>query len=516
MTRSGVVVRLAVLALLVAAPALLDTYNTFLLTEILIFGLFAASLDLLIGYSGLPSLGHGGYYGVGAYAAGLLALHATTNAFAQIGGRDRRGGGRGARDGRLRRALPRRLLRDADARVRAAALGARAQLDVADGRLERDLRDRGRRRSRAARSCSRRPTTSTGTSSASSSSATRSSGSSCARRSAARSRRSARTSRAPRSLGYNVQLYKLAVFTIAGAVAGYAGSLACQQPKYFSPDGMSFEVSAVAVVAIVIGGQRSLIGAVLGAAFYYILRDRLSDVLSSHWQLVLGVSFVLVVYLLAFVGGLVGGAPAGSRAEARRDDGRAGAAGRSAAATASCAPSTRVTLAVEAGSRHAVIGPNGAGKSTLFHLISGTVRPTSGRVRFAGADVTRWGPHRRTRLGMGRTFQHSSLFDGSPARENVAIAVQRKLGHAHNLVVPTARYADVDARSEELLALVGLGRPRRRRGRVALLRSSPAARGRARPRDGAGAAAPRRADRRHVAGRGAAVPAADRRPSRRS
>ena len=108
------------------------------------------------------------------------------------------------------------------------------------------------------------------------------------------------------SLGYNVQLYKLAVFTIAGAVAGYAGSLACQQPKYFSPDGMSFEVSAVAVVAIVIGGQRSLIGAVIGAAFYYILRDRLSDVLSSHWQLVLGVSFVLVVYLLPF--GFVGGA----------------------------------------------------------------------------------------------------------------------------------------------------------------------------------------------------------------
>src|SRR6185312_12664857 len=57
-----------------------------------------------------------------------------------------------------------------------------------------------------------------------------------------------------------------------------------------------------------------------------------------------------------------------------------------------------VTLAVHAGSRHAVIGPNGAGKSTLFHLISGTIRPTSGRVSFAGVDVTRWGPHRRTRL----------------------------------------------------------------------------------------------------------------------
>jgi branched-chain amino acid transport system ATP-binding protein len=116
-----------------------------------------------------------------------------------------------------------------------------------------------------------------------------------------------------------------------------------------------------------------------------------------------------------------------------------------------------VTLDVEAGSRHAVIGPNGAGKSTLFHLISGTVRPTSGRVRFAGMDVTRWRPHRRTRLGMGRTFQHSSLFEGLTARENVAVAAQRTLGHARNLVVPAARYADVGARSDELLALVGLG-----------------------------------------------------------
>jgi len=116
-----------------------------------------------------------------------------------------------------------------------------------------------------------------------------------------------------------------------------------------------------------------------------------------------------------------------------------------------------VTLEVEAGSRHALIGPNGAGKSTLFHLISGTVKPTSGRVTFLGVDVTRRGPHRRTRLGMGRTFQHSSLFDELSARENVAMSVQRKLGHAGNPVLPVSRFRDVDARSEELLELVGLG-----------------------------------------------------------
>jgi branched-chain amino acid transport system ATP-binding protein len=115
-----------------------------------------------------------------------------------------------------------------------------------------------------------------------------------------------------------------------------------------------------------------------------------------------------------------------------------------------------VTLDVEAGSRHALIGPNGAGKSTLFHVISGTVRPTSGRIRFFGTDVTRRAAHRRTQLGMGRTFQHSSLFDGLSARENVAMAVQRTLGHSRNAVLPATRFGDVEARSQELLALAGL------------------------------------------------------------
>src|SRR5262249_60821445 len=64
--------------------------------------------------------------------------------------------------------------------------------------------------------------------------------------------------------------------------------------------------------------------------------------------------------------------------------------------------------------------------------------------------------HRRTSRGMGHTSQHSSLFDDLSARENVAMSVQRQLGHAGNPVLPTGRFPDVEARSEELLALVGL------------------------------------------------------------
>jgi branched-chain amino acid transport system ATP-binding protein len=74
----------------------------------------------------------------------------------------------------------------------------------------------------------------------------------------------------------------------------------------------------------------------------------------------------------------------------------------------------------------AVIGPNGAGKSTLLHMLSGVRRPTSGRVELGGRDVTRVSAARRARLGMGRTFQTSSLFGGLAARENVRLAVQSR------------------------------------------------------------------------------------------
>jgi branched-chain amino acid transport system ATP-binding protein len=116
-----------------------------------------------------------------------------------------------------------------------------------------------------------------------------------------------------------------------------------------------------------------------------------------------------------------------------------------------------VSLTIRRGVRHALIGPNGAGKSTLFALITGVVKPTSGRIEFAGTTVTRMSDFRRTKLGMGRTFQHSSLFDGLTARENVAMAAQQKRGYARKPFAPVSRFRDADERGSELLELVGLG-----------------------------------------------------------
>src|SRR2546427_10185289 len=83
-----------------------------------------------------------------------------------------------------------------------------------------------------------------------------------------------------------------------------------------------------------------------------------------------------------------------------------------------------VDLAVHAGDRKAIIGPNGAGKTTLFNVITGILPATSGQVLLFGRDVTRWPSHRRTALGMARTFQVTSLFPKLTVLDNVLLAIE--------------------------------------------------------------------------------------------
>jgi branched-chain amino acid transport system ATP-binding protein len=85
-----------------------------------------------------------------------------------------------------------------------------------------------------------------------------------------------------------------------------------------------------------------------------------------------------------------------------------------------------VDLTVEPGEIRAVIGPNGAGKSTLFNLITSTVKPSAGRVRFAGEDITGLPVHRVAQRGIARTFQLCHVFPALSVRENVRLAAQAR------------------------------------------------------------------------------------------
>jgi branched-chain amino acid transport system ATP-binding protein len=116
-----------------------------------------------------------------------------------------------------------------------------------------------------------------------------------------------------------------------------------------------------------------------------------------------------------------------------------------------------VTLGVAEGARHALIGPNGAGKSTLFNLVGGALRPTAGRIGYAGQDVTAAPEWRRARLGIARTFQHSTLLLHGTVEENVLVTVQRVAGVAGRaLPLRPGRARELRERCRAALETVGL------------------------------------------------------------
>ena len=115
-----------------------------------------------------------------------------------------------------------------------------------------------------------------------------------------------------------------------------------------------------------------------------------------------------------------------------------------------------ISLEVRAGEFLVIIGPNGAGKTTLFNLLSGVTQPTAGRVDFADRDITHAPTYVRARLGMGRTFQTSTVFAGLSTLENARLAAQASLGGSGSLLRLADRERAPLARAREALAKVGL------------------------------------------------------------
>jgi len=115
-----------------------------------------------------------------------------------------------------------------------------------------------------------------------------------------------------------------------------------------------------------------------------------------------------------------------------------------------------VNLGIETGERRAIIGPNGAGKTTLFRLISGEFPVTSGSIRFFGRDITSMHCHRRTYLGLGRTFQITNLFPTISVMENLIMAAMGLKRMKFSMVRPLSSYRDLYARADEILMNVGM------------------------------------------------------------
>jgi branched-chain amino acid transport system ATP-binding protein len=108
-----------------------------------------------------------------------------------------------------------------------------------------------------------------------------------------------------------------------------------------------------------------------------------------------------------------------------------------------------VELSVDGGRITGLIGPNGAGKTTLFNVITGLQEPTEGRVLLNDEEITRLRPHRRARLGIGRTFQRLEVFGSLTARENILVSAEIRRGWSRD-------HSDPRGETEALLDRVGL------------------------------------------------------------
>jgi branched-chain amino acid transport system ATP-binding protein len=114
-----------------------------------------------------------------------------------------------------------------------------------------------------------------------------------------------------------------------------------------------------------------------------------------------------------------------------------------------------VNFAVPRGEIRAIIGPNGAGKSTFFNCLTGVLRPTSGRILFAGADIAGLSPDRISRRGIARSYQITNILPNATTLENVRVAAQSRR-HAFSILTHHLSHKDILERALHVLEAVGL------------------------------------------------------------
>jgi branched-chain amino acid transport system ATP-binding protein len=115
-----------------------------------------------------------------------------------------------------------------------------------------------------------------------------------------------------------------------------------------------------------------------------------------------------------------------------------------------------VAIELHRGRLHAVLGPNGAGKTTLINLLSGDLAATAGTIRYKGADITGYSAHRRSRIGIGRSYQKTNIFPAFTVFENCRLAAQSRAPRAFHVFADATRYPPVREAAGRALEAAGL------------------------------------------------------------
>ncbi len=259
------------------------------------------------------------------------------------------------------------------------------------------------------------------------------------------------------AMGIDVFRPRLMAFIVSGAVVALGGILQTQSIGSIGPRQFAFEPTILILAMLVVGGMRTVTGALCGTVFITVGKEVMRFLgdgprfVGFKWPKIEGLpdlflAAALLIVLLTRPGGLMSEFDFGSMLQrfiSRKSTKRGSStrsSGPSSGATASIAPAGSVLRAadlgitfggftavdgvsfeVAPGSIHGLIGPNGAGKTTVVNLLTGIYEPTRGRVALGSAEVS-GAPHIRARQGIARTFQNLRVFGSLPVRENIAVA----------------------------------------------------------------------------------------------
>ena len=249
-----------------------------------------------------------------------------------------------------------------------------------------------------------------------------------------------------RFLGYRVANYKLFVFVVSAIIAGIAGALYVPQVGIINPSEFAPGNSIEAAIWVAVGGRGTLIGAAIGAIAVNFAKTFFTGAFPEYWLYGLGLLFVLTTLFLPK--GLLGLALKGARAATAPS--RAGRGHRGRRRTVNLAETANPTLTqsllyldgvsvsfdgykalrslslmLQPGEMRAIIGPNGAGKTTMMDVITGKTRPDEGEVMFDGRhDLTKLDEAEIATLGVGRKFQKPTVFENHTVEDNLLLATK--------------------------------------------------------------------------------------------
>jgi len=457
---------LAILALTAAAAgfaASSDGYAPFVLALVALTTVVGVGLNILLGLTGQVSLGHVGFYAIGAYAAAILTLHGlsfwlafpiagviagaigfalalpalrvsgpylamVTIAFAfivQHGTIEWRGltGGANGLMGLASPAIGRLVFTERETAILAVALAGASLLFFhrlaagAWGKSMLAVRD---------------------------------------------------AEVAARSVGLNPVIVKTAAFAMSACLAGLAGAIFAPLMMFVAPDSFPFSQSILFLFAVIVGGEGWVLGPVVGAVISVVLPELLSG-LAEYRLLFFGALLLVVLWLapagvmglLAQLARLVRRAdrgetalrhvdPAGFLAQPQGQGALVGA--ELGIAFGGIKAASGVSFRAEPGRITSIIGPNGAGKTTVLNMVGGFYRPDRGSIRLGATELAGAPAWRVARAGIARTYQTTKLFGTLSVFDNVLIGLRR--GRLGGLLKPFASEPDRKIASS-LLAFVG-------------------------------------------------------------